>query len=294
MGFSLFGPSVEKLRAKGDAPGLLKALEEDGSRDAAIAALVSLGEKALDAVVSALGYEGRHAFGVDEALVEVAAHVGAPAVDPVLLLLERGGEGVKSRALAVLGRLGDRRAANAVRATLLGAGTQALKCDALKAIAALSVGEHVDLVVRALSDTDGRVRAEAASALGDMGDRAAIPALKSLWAKVEALDIAGSTLEQVEEVLGKQPPEADPGMRLGFAQWNRMDLHFTLAASLTMLGDAEGRRTLLRAAEVLEAPISQGNLLFQGAVRPQLERVVHAGVLSPEERARVEGALQKG
>lgn len=288
MGFPWFTPNVEKLKARGDADGLVRALEKDAVRDAAVAALIPLGEKALRPVLAALSYEGSRGEAHDRALCEVAGSLGTPAVEPVLSLLGRGGEQVKRRALAVLGRLGDRRAAGAVRSAIQGAGLPYLKCDALQALAAISGSEHVDVFVEALSDDNGVVRRDAAKLLGSMGDRAVVPALRALWGRVGTLDLETASLAEVEDVLGKQRPSDNPNVGMMAAAWLRMQLYLALAGSLAMLGEPDATQALLRVAATEQHP------LFHHAAQEELRRVVAAGALSAADQTRAEVTLRGG
>jgi hypothetical protein len=102
----LFGPpNVEKLSAKGDVQGLVKALgyEKDPSvQKAASQALAQLGEKAVEPLLLALKSAGEE--GKKDAIVAALTQIGTPALEPLIEAL--GDESSGAYATEVLGRMG--------------------------------------------------------------------------------------------------------------------------------------------------------------------------------------------
>lgn len=248
MGFrGLFGPNVEKLRRKGDAFGLVIAMRDLDALAAAGEALLSLGEAALPAVIAGMRDPEAHTDEHHEILVRVAVQAGPAAVEPLLELATTGSDQTKRRALTALGRLGDRRAVPAVRAALREP-EDWVRASALTALVALTGREHADLVVEALSDRSALVKKEAVRLLGQMGDPAGIPVLRSLWERVGTLDLTKAAPEQLEELLGGARDVEDAQARLMMAAWNRDGLFFSIAGSLALLGDEGAKDTLFSAA----------------------------------------------
>jgi HEAT repeat protein len=91
----LFGgpPDVEKLKAKQDVKGLVKALGYVKDSD------------------------------VCQAAVEALAEIGPPAVEPLIAALEDSGSRMRADAAEALGKLGDPRAVEPLRGAL------AVECD---------------------------------------------------------------------------------------------------------------------------------------------------------------------
>lgn len=191
----LFGsPNVEKLKAKGDVAGLIKALgyEKDNYRKAAAEALGQIGAPAVGPLVAALhspdGSVRWHAAGalgqtgdadavkpliaafgdplvsVRSAAVEALVQVGAPAVGPLI-------DALPSWAAAeALGRIGDHRAVKSLVAALP-------NWAAINALGWIGDPGAVAPLIAALQGKDELDREAAARALGRIGDPAALDAL---------------------------------------------------------------------------------------------------------------------
>jgi HEAT repeat protein len=158
MGFLWFRTDVAKLRQRGDAKALVKALREDEVRDEAVAALGSLGERALEPLLAKLGEDKGFPF-EDDAPVRAAAMIGPPAVEPLLVLVVYGSDHGKRRALEALAhrswQLSWARAATSERPR--------------------SVTEALHRAARA--PQNNAFRSEAATQLGRIGGARAIDAL---------------------------------------------------------------------------------------------------------------------
>lgn len=81
----LFKPNVEKMKAKGDIKGLIKALgyeKDDAVRQAATEAVVEIGALAVEPLIAALEYYKAPA-------IEALAGIGLPAVEPLITAVRR-------------------------------------------------------------------------------------------------------------------------------------------------------------------------------------------------------------
>jgi len=152
MKMGLFGPpNVEKMEAKNNVNGLIKALgycKDAGVRRRAARALGQLGDpSAVEPLINALkDKSSRVRVSATEALVKI----GDPhAVEPLIATLKDENERVRREAVIVLGQLGDSRA--------------------------------VEPLIAALKDEEHSVRSTAAGALGEIGDpRAVEPLINTL------------------------------------------------------------------------------------------------------------------
>jgi HEAT repeat protein len=249
MGFlGLFGPNVEKLRSKGDALGLVSAMRKLGTQNEAGAALLSLGKAALPAALEGMRDPEPQGDEFDELIVRAVVLGGPAAVEPLMELVTTGSGQTKRRALTALGRLGDRRAVPVIRSVLSDAQAEDwVRTCALEALVALAGSEHVDVVVEALSDGSNLVKREAARLLGQVGDPAAIPILRSLLARVGGVDPSTAS-KQADEVLGRGLSVDDPQAGLAVAGWHQRGLFFSAAGSLALLGDEKVMAGLVTSA----------------------------------------------
>ena len=138
----LFGPpNIEKLKAKDNIKGLIKALQyqkDEFVRSKAAGALGQIGaHEAVEPLIAALKDKSRD---VRKAAAGALAQIGDPAaVDPLIAALDDVNEAVRIQAAQALARIGDARAV-----------------DALSAL---------------LNDRDVKIREEAAKAMYDLGWR---------------------------------------------------------------------------------------------------------------------------
>ena len=109
----LFGkPDVKKLAEKGDVNGLVKALKDDATRQAAGDALVKLGAPAVDPLIQILKKDG-----FNHTIVDILGQIGdRRAVEPLVALLEQGKPPINDQPYVAdaLGRIGDYRAVPAM------------------------------------------------------------------------------------------------------------------------------------------------------------------------------------
>src|ERR1035437_5475993 len=117
----LFGPpNVDKLKAKGDVPGLIKALryeKDSGVRHDAALALGKIGDaRAVEPFIAALGDQnGLVRWSAAESL---GAFGDARAVEPLIAALNDEESGVRDVAVAILGRIGGAQAVEPLRVAL--------------------------------------------------------------------------------------------------------------------------------------------------------------------------------
>ena len=165
----LFGlPNIEKFKAKGDSPGLLKALEYQGNwrvrRDAA----------------EALGQMG-----------------DSVAVKPLVAALKDGTSSVCLAAALALGQIGDAGAVEPLIAILKSPAGNVRKGVA-EALGQIGDAGALESLVAALKDPSWSVRQAAATALGQIHDPRAIEPLRAALA-----DQDSSVCRAVGEALGK-------------------------------------------------------------------------------------------
>jgi len=128
MGF--FEPNIEKMEAKGDVKGLIKALRTNkyvkgGYRREAAAALLRIGAPAVEPLIQALkDKDPVIRFGAADALGGIGDR---RAVGPLIEALNDEDDAVRAWAALGLGKIGDERAVEPL--------TEALKDDAVQKFA---------------------------------------------------------------------------------------------------------------------------------------------------------------
>jgi tetratricopeptide (TPR) repeat protein len=200
----IFGsPNVEKLEAKRDVQGLIKAL---GRKDyvvqtEAAAALGRLQDaRAVMPLIAALK-------STPEAACEALVKIGAPSVEPLITALEDNDSSIRSNAACVLGDIGDTRAVEPLIVTLkdkdwmvahdaalalgrigdsraveplavaLKLGRSWVRSAASKALIALLGAQAAEYFIPLLKDEDMVIRLEAVSGLGEIGGESVVEAL---------------------------------------------------------------------------------------------------------------------
>jgi HEAT repeat protein len=218
---SLFGPpNVEKLKAKGDVKGLIKALgyKKDAEvRKEAAQALGEIGDtQAVEPLIATLKDENRD---VRRAAAEMLGKIGdVRAVEPLITAIKDSARGVCQAAIEALDKLGwqpDRSEAGAVYWIEK---RQWDKCVEVGAPA-------VEPLIATLKDVDAGVRKAAAEVLGKIGDVRAveplITAIKDSARSVRQADIGtlikdsarGMCQAAIEALdkLGWQPDKSEVG-----------------------------------------------------------------------------------
>jgi len=155
---SLFKPNVEKLKAKGDVKGLVKALEY--YKDSKVR------PEAADALVK----------------------LGTPAVEPLVAALKESDKDAGRCAAEALGKIGDVRAVEPLIAALKDSEMIEAAADALGKI---DGARAVEPLIAALKDSDDHVRWAAAKALAEIGDASAVlPLIVALYTNNDWLEKA--------------------------------------------------------------------------------------------------------
>jgi HEAT repeat protein len=191
----LFGPpDIAKLEAKGDVPGLIKALghEKDSRvRQAAVAALRQIGDvRAVGALCDLLNDAE---FRVKVAAAEALGTIGdLRAVEPLIKALDGGFNKPQSAAAGALAQIGDPRALE----PLISALEDSHNDQKVREAAATALRAMGPLPVDALKHGEWSVRERAAKALDGLGWRpndleetAWYWAAKGDWAKCVAIGI---------------------------------------------------------------------------------------------------------
>ncbi len=211
----LFGPpDVAKLKAKGDVPGLIKAMDYAKDRGevrrAAVEALCQSHDvRASEPLIVVLGRNDQHlllaavvALGrlgdaraaeplttvlqsskdgndVLDAAIESLGQIGAPAVEPLIAALKSTAgvvvSDVRLRATKALVRIGGPAVEPLVVA--LGDENWRVRVAAARALGQIDDARSTDALIALLKDRDKDMRPEAAGALGRRGDARAIDAL---------------------------------------------------------------------------------------------------------------------
>jgi HEAT repeat protein len=175
----LFGlgrsPNVEKMKARRDLPGLVKALgykKNPAVREAATEALITIGEPAVEPLVSALGSRDSDVSG---AAAEALAGIGsARAVDALIGALKSRGMREAARGLG---------SAGAVRGVepLIAALRETSMVEAAEALGRIGDARAVEPLVDALTHSGGDVRLAAAMALDKLGWEPGTPAARATY-----------------------------------------------------------------------------------------------------------------
>jgi ribosomal protein L40E len=160
---------LEKLRAKGDVAGLIKFMRDrtrsEPTRNLAVAALVNMGETAIEPLVAALKEDDA---GVAKALVGI----GKPAVEPLIAAL-----GDESYAAAwVLGGIGGRRAVEPLIGALK-SDNEKVREAAAGALGLMDDTRAIEPLHAALKDESGSVRQAASKTLEKIDPRSKVAQL---------------------------------------------------------------------------------------------------------------------
>jgi len=151
----LFGPpNVDKLKAKNNVKGLIKALgyeKDQHVREAAAGALSQIGDpQAVEPLIAALKDKN-----VRQAAASALVQIGAPAVEPLIAALMDENSSLRWIAARALGQIGDGRA--------------------------------VEPLIAALKDVELVVRGASIEALGKIGDARAVKPLSNIvknWSRM--------------------------------------------------------------------------------------------------------------
>lgn len=168
--FGLFGPpDVEKLKAKGDVEGLIKALnyEKDVSvRRAAAEALGQIGDS--QSMITLVASVGHKYSDVQQAAMQVLIKSGNIAVEPLVMGLKYSdNKAFKAVIVQVLAQIGDEQAVETLVAALKDYDTKKAALDALVKLGNAVIGP-LDAALK--GESDPWMWRTAAEILGKTGD----------------------------------------------------------------------------------------------------------------------------
>ncbi len=248
----LFGPpDVEKLKAKGDVPGLIKALgygKDWKVRWAAVGALGKIGDaRAVEPLIVVLNDEDRNVrWGVAEALGQIGdpravdslmatlndssvsraaaralVKIGAPAVEPLIAVFTGGTWEVHWFAAEALGQIGDARAVEPLIAGLTG---QYVGEAVATSLGQIRDPRAVEPLVAALKYQTASVRKGVIEALAKFGAAAVEPLITALRDQNKSVrKAAAETLGKIGDPRAVEPliaaqEDQSPGVRKAAAE----------------------------------------------------------------------------
>lgn len=179
----LFGPpNIEKLKAKGDVEGLIKALsyKDPEIRKEAIEVLGKINNPdAVEPLIQALKDEY---WGVRWYAVRALGKIGEPAVGGLIQALKNRFEDIPREAAEALGKIGEPAVESLIKA--LDDKDEYTRGKAAVVLGEIGTKKAVVPLINALSDKDKYVRKTASQALGKIGDPKAVdPLIKALREK---------------------------------------------------------------------------------------------------------------
>lgn len=179
---SLFGPpNVEKMKAKKDVSGLIKALSYTKDSDIRKAAADALGEIGdLRAVEPLISSQNLDSF-VREAAISALGEIGDPrAVEPLVAALKDLNPLVREAAARALGEIGDPRAVEFLVAALKDSDNK-MKRIVVQTLGKIGDSQAAEPLVNILINEPWVVlREDSAEALGKIGAPAAMPLIAAI------------------------------------------------------------------------------------------------------------------
>jgi HEAT repeat protein len=163
----LFGPpNIEKLKAKRDVNGLIKAMtykRNDWVRKGAAITLGDLGDRsAVEPLIAALDDPW---YGVRQSAAQALGKIGDPrAVDPLIQLIKKGKDNSREAAVTALGEIGDARAVEVLGAALKDS-DQKVHIAAIRALGKIYDSQALRLLVAELKRPEADLRMAAQMAL---------------------------------------------------------------------------------------------------------------------------------
>jgi len=273
----LFGPpNIEHLKAKGDIPGLIKAMnykkdspdpKNTAVRRAAAQALGEIGDaRAVEPLIAALSEEG-----LCQAAVEALGKIGdARAVEPLIGILDKISFSLESGAVArALGDIGDPRAVKALIAYIVARKYAYIEQIAAERQALVKIGTHsVDPFISALGDRNPDVVQVAVFVLEKIGSSAVGPLLSVLTGPDEkARQAAIEALGGVRDSRAVEP-------LIGVLQDGSQGERRRAAQTLGKIGDA-------RCVEPLIAALHDGDLQVHLAAVESLGKLGDSRAVPP-------------
>jgi HEAT repeat protein len=279
----LFKPNVEKMKAKGDIKGLIKALgykKDDAVRQAATEALVEIGALAVEPLITALEY-----YEARDAAIEALTGIGLPAVGHLIAAVRRWDSDLESQAFGYdaedeamkvdLAPKPDTKALELRKVppgwmifvkdrdyspTAGGIGYFGPVIDEMEASALTATScvlgrigaSAVEPLLSALKDDDWRVRVGAARALGRIGDsRAVEPLLGALKDDDWHIRVAAAT------ALGRIGDSRAVEPLIGALKDPEVHMRQSAAMALGQLGDGCAIEPIKAALEDEDKPTGQ-------------------------------------
>jgi HEAT repeat protein len=240
---ALFGPpDVEKLKAKRDIQGLMRALGYTGDakvRRAAVEALAELGDaRAVDPLILALKNPvWQHDWHDTAALTEALTRFGTPSVGPLIDCLAWHSNVVRVSAGGALAAIG--RPAVQPLIELLGASDLETRETAGQILAEIGA-DAVDELTEALSGGASSKRQRAARVLGEIGDPRAVEPLTRALAD-ELAGVRQAAARSLGEIA--DPRTADALVRA--LDDTYVDVRRSAALALAEMRDPRAVQTLL-------------------------------------------------
>jgi HEAT repeat protein len=206
----VFQPDVEKMEAKGDVEGLIKALEYKKSNGVRCYAAMALGRmreaRAVQPIIAAFKANDPNDL-VDRLMFASAAEsaladIGAPAVMPLLATLKDSDQGVRAFAEVALAKIGE----PAVEPLIAALGDESVGESAGMALAKMGTSA-IQPLIGALRASQENVRAYSAMALGEIKDlRAVEPLIGALGDNDEAVrSFAAQSLGMLKDARAVEP-----------------------------------------------------------------------------------------
>jgi len=201
-------PDTDRLKAKGDVPGLIKALgygKDSSVRQAATTALVQIGNPAVRPLIAALVDANSD---IRQAAIEALGQIGGP--EALAALVHRLGfsaevpKDLGPAALEAIRKIGDIDGL----VGLLDAGSPAERCGAAFALGRLGYQRGLEALISVLGDTtaDRMLRVVSANALADLGDRRAVEPLISALGNLDDIGlISAKALGRIGDPMGLRP-----------------------------------------------------------------------------------------
>ena len=284
----LFGPpNVEKMKARRDVNGLIKALSyKNGDvHRAAIQALKEIGAPAVTPLIAALKDEKSYvraaaAWALGEikdpravepliaalrdgdgfmrgTAIPALGEIGAPAVEPLIAALQDKNKEVRWTAAQVLGRIGDARAVEPLIAALKEECND-VRWNAARALGQIGDARAVQPLTAALKDEWPLVRQTAAEALGQIGDPRAVEPLTAVLQDEES-QVRQAAAEALDR-LGWEPGPAETAGWYWMAKrdwdkcvaWGALGVELLIAALKDR--NSEVRRDAIQALGEIGAP----------------------------------------
>jgi HEAT repeat protein len=202
----LFRPDVEKLKAKGDIAGLVRALgyDETQLQQAAAKALETTGSAAVEPLLVAVRSK-KDAFQIN-LIIETLSKINPHPTERLVAALQDENKSVQEVAVEALGKIGEKSAVEPLIAVLPQYGGSQ-KRGVVEALGMIGDRNAMEPVILTLYDFNALVREAAAKALLKIGDaRAVDPLIRVL--KDEHYGVrqaAAFTLGKLEDVRAVEP-----------------------------------------------------------------------------------------